>query len=508
MEIEDSVLMNYKVNGSPLQFARLIIHYLCGKEYDIKLDPIEEEFLKKMVDTAENNELDYRQFNEILLLLRQDKIERGFFQFLFEKDTINLTDLIKGISKFRVFAMLCFGNFRFAYKKLSKSSQYEIKKILSPYCQDACFMEKEFLERREKMLEIEKIPRDKTWFLGSLSGKKVEKEASEVEKRIKNGDIKDPQKYIDGISEITKNIQAIQEIAFKNTDVYLTWDHMDVYIATSMRNKWEYEETFDFIKNIFEDELSDLNIRYFDPTQSKCKNIRDKGLIEGLMLKRARCTIYLAQENDTMGKDSELATTLAQSKPVIAFVPEIDPKEYSKKIRSRSLDYFKKRFLMLDADGVLDEDELRSIIKKEFPNFDEKIDEFMDELSKFQNENPFPIILENENEFKEGVNFQEICDVIALSEQYYYNVRADILREGHPLSMQVDLTTGVANGVLVVRTPSQCATLLRAILTNNLKLCIREESDFTVLIENISNSPLRVVTKNERLTNSFWNLFV
>ena len=40
------------------------------------------------------------------------------------------------------------------------------------------------------------------------------------------------------------------------------------------------------------------------------------------MLRRATCTIYLAQENDTLGKDSELASTLAQGKPVIAFIPE------------------------------------------------------------------------------------------------------------------------------------------------------------------------------------------
>ena len=39
------------------------------------------------------------------------------------------------------------------------------------------------------------------------------------------------------------------------------------------------------------------------------------------MLKRARCTLYLAQESDTLGEDSELASTLAQGKPVIAFVP-------------------------------------------------------------------------------------------------------------------------------------------------------------------------------------------
>jgi hypothetical protein len=41
------------------------------------------------------------------------------------------------------------------------------------------------------------------------------------------------------------------------------------------------------------------------------------------MLKRARCTVYSVQDTDTLGKDSELASTLAQGKPVIAYVPDI-----------------------------------------------------------------------------------------------------------------------------------------------------------------------------------------
>ena len=41
------------------------------------------------------------------------------------------------------------------------------------------------------------------------------------------------------------------------------------------------------------------------------------------MLKRAKCTVYSVQDTDTLGKDSELAATLAQGKPVIAYVPRI-----------------------------------------------------------------------------------------------------------------------------------------------------------------------------------------
>ena len=64
-----------------------------------------------------------------------------------------------------------------------------------------------------------------------------------------------------------------------------------------------------------------MNLRFFDPTQAYCPDRIDKGLVEGLMLKRASCTIYMVGELETLGTISELAATLAQGKPVIAYVP-------------------------------------------------------------------------------------------------------------------------------------------------------------------------------------------
>ena len=83
--------------------------------------------------------------------------------------------------------------------------------------------------------------------------------------------------------------------------------------------------------------------------------------------------------------------------------------------------------------------------------------------------------------------------------------------------MQVELDTGVANGVLVVRNAEKCAELLLNILINKMEFEIKVEEEeenalgitesYTVLIEKISHSPYRVVTHQERLTNSFWNNF-
>src|SRR5262249_56774534 len=95
-----------------------------------------------------------------------------------------------------------------------------------------------------------------------------------------------------------------------------------VYFATSMRKAWEFADLYDFISGLMtRPAIHELKVRYFDPTQSYTGNRVDKGLVESLMLKRAKCTVYSVQDTDTLGKDSELAATLAQGKPVIAYVP-------------------------------------------------------------------------------------------------------------------------------------------------------------------------------------------
>jgi hypothetical protein len=78
-----------------------------------------------------------------------------------------------------------------------------------------------------------------------------------------------------------------------------------------------------------------------------------------------------------------------------------------------------------------------------------------------------------------------------------------------PLALQVDLGSGVANGVLVVRTEQDCAELLSRLLTNDCEFRFERarEPGITSLLESISESPFRVVTHNKTLTNPFWSLY-
>jgi len=520
MEFTETYITDLDLTESPENVSHLIIKYLCGESIYPSLLEDDKILLKNLLIYVVEHGLNYSQFNELLLLLNQDIVTKDFFIFIFKKENINLEELKYGIIYFRGFAMLCFGNFRFAYKTLYNKTKNEIEILLSPYCKKDCDLEKLFEERPIKMLEINKIPKYNTWLLGYVSGMIIEKEAEVLRNKIRNAKNNEIEKFIK-FSEYLQNydIENVQKKAYINTDIYLTWDYMDIYIATSMRNEWEYEETYDFIQNVFNNEsLTKLKLRYFDPTQSKCGNSRDKGLIEGLMLKRALCTIYLAQESDTMGKDSELAATLAQSKPVIAYVPKHIPEEYSKKIYKYPLKFFKKRFLILDAEEIFEDEKIDKKLKEFDPNYLMQIDEFLSSYEEHRKKQPFTLWKEEDEVFKkEYKNFKKICYILSELECYNFDRRADLLKGIHPLSMQVDLQSGVANGVLVVRSPEECVKLLYRILTNKMKFIIKHyeyeneilsrKEGYTVLIEEISNSPFRVVTDQERLTNSFWNLF-
>ena len=98
------------ING----IVKLVIEYLCGEKYYPKLTPEERALVTRLIDRMKTGGINYAQFNEFLLLLNQDRISEDFYNFFFGNNNIDIKELRKGISKFRGFALLCFGNFRFA----------------------------------------------------------------------------------------------------------------------------------------------------------------------------------------------------------------------------------------------------------------------------------------------------------------------------------------------------------------------------------------------------------
>jgi hypothetical protein len=112
--------------------------------------------------------------------------------------------------------------------------------------------------------------------------------------------------------------------ALENTRIYLSsCNDLDVYVATSMRNRQDFRDMAATCERIFRsDTLRRYNLRYFDPTLSAAQYHEDKGLIECLMVKMAKILLYFAQHRESLGKVSEYAMALSLGKPVIVLCPD------------------------------------------------------------------------------------------------------------------------------------------------------------------------------------------
>jgi len=597
MEFVDAELRDLDVKE--LEGIVRLVGMLCG----LRLEPSESDRALLGSMMAKADKINYEQLNEILLLLNQHRISRQFYRFFFcagsrDCDAIDLGQFKSGVEKFRGFAMLCFGNFRFAFRKLRTAAAHEFDKEVEKYCeQSEDEINREYRNRPPMAVNIEPVDKERTWHVGYLSAAKLFKDQltlmaielalqqtteEKVTEFLRNHLEKqyshragvttidqvasthgrnarhEAERYVSQqtdklVQEVVRtagsprlraeswrakldNVRGLltqyahelddtRDRAKKNTDIYLTWDYMDVYVATSMREKWEYEKGFDFVREVFgkNGPLGDLNLRFFDPTQSYCPDRIDKGLIEGLMLRRAECTVYLAQETDTLGKDSELASTLAQGKPVIAYVPEFQNfEEDCADIAKQPLAFHHKRGLLLDAEDIFSEpaclDELPERVKPNLSyvreartvSFLERKEQLFGRLRDAISRRTFNLLEDEDKVLKSelGRDYEEICQILAVAEKHYFNKRADTLKRSHPLAVQVHLDSGVAWGVLVVRNGKHCAELIRKILMNQMSFNIVHELGATQLSEEKTGCPYRVVTDNAKLTNSFWNFYL
>jgi hypothetical protein len=396
--------------------------------------------------------LDREKLNRLLLNCGRRMVTDHFYQYFFGSAG-SLESFEAGVERFRVKAMWLYGNFQFAFKKLGTSAEQEFQAEI----RKTEPRPKDDFEDREPFQDIEAIPIEDLGLLGYISGKQriadldicveilellnnetgriaeiLASVGGEKQKRISEvlaqHEIPFPAEGTVGLSpetlepklslarSIATSLRARQdkavETGLRNTHRYLTLPYLDVYVATSMRKQEDFENQHHFIQQVFADpQVQDLRLRFFDPTLSYADDRITKGLIEMLMLRRASVTIYTASREDTLGKDSELAATLAQGKAVIAYVPQ-------------GLDY-----------------------------------------------------------------------------------NAELLRVDHPLGLQIDVNTGVAHGIIVVRSPADCAKMLRKVLLRERTFVIRHEKGNFLLEETETKSILRVVSDDPYLTHAFWTFF-
>ncbi len=102
-------------------------------------------------------------------------------------------------------------------------------------------------------------------------------------------------------------------------------------------------------------------------------------------------------------------------------------------------------------------------------------------------------------------------DILYSLVEKFFEKRAKTLKKDHPLGIQVNINSGVANGVLVSRTIPDCIHLIERIVLNKLEYNLVwdgwEYNNIVHLEEKITGCIFRIKTDNQLLTNSFWNFY-
>jgi hypothetical protein len=84
-----------------------------------------------------------------------------------------------------------------------------------------------------------------------------------------------------------------------------------------------------------------------------------------------------------------------------------------------------------------------------------------------------------------------------------FEKRSKLFKEQHPLALQVILKSGVLNGMIVVRSVDSCANILKALILNDLKLRLIIDDWNYRLVEQTTNSTVRVISRHPLITSAF-----
>jgi len=508
----------------------------------------------------------YDLLNRILLTIGIKPASPDFFKIIFQGIDFSDTEQIKlAVEKFRQICMLDYGNFRYGYKVL-KDNVPLLQRKWTKYFPDNNGIksaEKNYLARPRPVGLIPVDP-DRLFSLGHLAvdeAIKINKNRQQLKKFLQHAlnnkcqdissvlslakkrgiNLQDlvgkvaipeaenlcPEKITDFSSNYRnimnkvlskcaivedKQIMEIQRKGKLNADTYLAMHDLDVYVATSMRDSRELITNWKFVNSLFHDQLAEWHIRYFDPTQKFLGDRIQEGLMECLMIMRAKVTIYNAQETDTFGKDAELGVTLAQGKPAIVYVARLFENNQKMKILYDLIDKGSEQTAKQLASSIIESDLFNSTQKEQFPDYiatkNTIIDyligtvgrEYIEELDEYVISSE---LMRNGNEIPDKHNdlIDALIKLISRLEK-----RALVFREFHPLSLQTSPTDGVARGVMVTRDIETTAEVLKSILTNNIKYKIKlDDKGNWILRDERTGSPLRVVANNIILTTAFWS---
>lgn len=517
-------------------------------------------------------------FNTLMTFYGERSVSLAFYRrFLGQSHFQNVDQFAQRVHDFQKAAIRIYGSFRKAFKTLSVCEQTELEAELSPLREVDLSAYKE----RRPFDSIRLIPQDRLDDLGYISVERVraenkdrhtvsnmlkdlaqwylqnphrsydDKKLKRIETLLRKFDSNlqiedtlfkkvDPDEILREAQRLTPEDQELMRIAQtqeqgqQNLAAYLTEAYMDLYIATSMRERADFISVHRFVETIFNDpQIAELKLRYFNPTQSWIEDRVAKGLVEALMLRRASMTIYMAQKTDTFGKDSEASVALGQGKPVIVYVPRLFVAAYG--INSEALmqsgeaqlaeqlralgfeiqDGLDKTALVRELLRVqlqqLQPSEIAHLLELHWADFD-----IYGEMKSFPDELRHPVTLyldaltQRESESERPEPEPEILPVLIeklVQQALDFEKRAKTFKEIHPLALQVILSSGVLNGILVVRSAESCTRIMYQLFKNTLETELKVEDHNYRLIEKHTGSTLRVISKNKLLTNAFWTQY-
>ena len=512
--------------------------------------------------------------NRLFLSLGLKPIDSTFYRLIFKGVHFqSIEEVQRAVIHFRIFCMLEYGNFRHGYRTVrSSSDDREAKRFEErwkkhfPDRQDISDRQ-DYFAHRPPAVGIDNIPGDMLFTLGYVAYEWAEP-VSEARRKLKpvlqkaveqgvtsytafealakkdlhlrlldpfiqSAALPEPsasvyEKHLNGrtyqqmikdtianCEEVTSDkIREVRKRGAQNTAMYLTMHDLDIYLATSMRNPNDFTTNDAFVNRLFASKpLRNFTLHAFNPTQSYIEDRIKKGLIECLMIRRAKLTIYNAQESDTFGKDSEAAVTLSQRKPVIVYVPRLftgtsaihgiynQVDQMVGKRKTEIIEMLEERLtpsalVELRAPEKTHNDVLKAFLEEQMAPQLNRLpdDELRQELTGFGFLIP-PSVMESKPDLVEFT----LKKVLALERRAY------TFRDIHPLSFQASPIDGVARGVFVTRTPEQTAEVLAGLLLGTITYRIVEDDHNWILVDNLSSSPVRVVTKDPVLTTAFWS---
>ena len=83
MKFRDEEIDKIRIEDDPKVLANFLVTFLCAKD-EIIINTDEYVLLCKLLENLRDNLMNYRQLNELLLLLNQDTVSKDFFEFFLQ----------------------------------------------------------------------------------------------------------------------------------------------------------------------------------------------------------------------------------------------------------------------------------------------------------------------------------------------------------------------------------------------------------------------------------------